>query len=244
MGDNIWLNDRDASRTPMQWTPDRNAGFSTADPGKLFLPVVQSLVYHYSLVNVESQLAQSRSLLHWVRNVIHTRKAHPGLRPRRPHGDGDRPRVATLAFLRNYSGLDRSSTGDPRRSGPVRVLVPAQPRLRSRSRLRTWPNCTLTDLFGGSRFPSFDAEGKVTITLGTQSFYWLRVAQPIAAGGAGDHHGDPDHHRGRPADLRRSLSGLRDVVVPLGLGAGTAFCLGGGLGSPAACRASGVGGPT
>ena len=77
MGDNIWLPDRDSSRTPMQWTPDRNAGFSTADPGKLFLPVVQSLVYNYTLVNVESQLAQSRSLLHWVRNVIHVRKAHP-----------------------------------------------------------------------------------------------------------------------------------------------------------------------
>ena len=77
MGDNIWLPDRDASRTPMQWTPDRNAGFSTADPGKLYLPVVQSLVYNYTLVNVESQLAQSRSLLHWVRNVIHVRKAHP-----------------------------------------------------------------------------------------------------------------------------------------------------------------------
>src|SRR3954471_3450993 len=77
MGDNIWLPDRDAVRTPMQWTPDRNAGFSTADPGKLYLPVVQSLVFNYTLVNVESQLAQSRSLLHWVRNVIHVRRGHP-----------------------------------------------------------------------------------------------------------------------------------------------------------------------
>src|ERR1700761_9842110 len=57
MGDNIWLPDRDSSRTPMQWTPDRNAGFSSADPGKLYLPVVQSLVYNYTLTNVESPLA-------------------------------------------------------------------------------------------------------------------------------------------------------------------------------------------
>ena len=125
MGDNIWLPDRDASRTPMQWTPDRNAGFSTADPGKLYLPVVQSLVYNYSLVNVESQLAQSRSLLHWVRNVIHVRKAHPtfGLGSIRvletePRvGAGVRPRVRGV--------------GKPvrRRAGthPVRVLVLPQP---------------------------------------------------------------------------------------------------------------------
>jgi maltose alpha-D-glucosyltransferase/alpha-amylase len=59
MGDNIWLPDRDSSRTPMQWTPDRNAGFSDADPGKLYLPVVQSLVFNYNHVNVEAQLAQS-----------------------------------------------------------------------------------------------------------------------------------------------------------------------------------------
>src|SRR5699024_8752578 len=61
MGDNIWLNDRDSVRTPMQWTPDRNAGFSSADPGKLTLPVVQSLVYHYSNINVEAQWAQPTS---------------------------------------------------------------------------------------------------------------------------------------------------------------------------------------
>ena len=70
MGDNIWLHDRDAVRTPMQWTPDRNAGFSTADPGKLYLPVIQSLVYHYNHVNVEAQMATSSSLLHWVRGML------------------------------------------------------------------------------------------------------------------------------------------------------------------------------
>ena len=57
MGDNIWLTDRDAVRTPMQWTPDRNAGFSSVDPGKLYLPVISSLVYHYNNINVEAQMA-------------------------------------------------------------------------------------------------------------------------------------------------------------------------------------------
>ena len=79
MGDNIWLNDRDAVRTPMQWTPDRNAGFSTADPGKLYLPVIQSLVHHFSNTNVEAQLAQPTSLLHWVHGMLAVRRLHPAL---------------------------------------------------------------------------------------------------------------------------------------------------------------------
>ena len=77
MGDNIWLNDRDAVRTPMQWTPDRNSGFSSVDPGKLYLPVISSLVYHYNNVNVEAQMATSASLLHWLRGMLQVRSRHP-----------------------------------------------------------------------------------------------------------------------------------------------------------------------
>ncbi len=77
MGDNIWLTDRDAVRTPMQWTPDRNAGFSSVDPGKLYLPVISSLVYHYNNINVEAQMASSASLLHWVRGMLQVRGRHP-----------------------------------------------------------------------------------------------------------------------------------------------------------------------
>jgi maltose alpha-D-glucosyltransferase / alpha-amylase len=172
MGDNIWLSDRDSSRTPMQWTPDRNAGFSTADPGKLYLPVVQSLVYNYTLVNVESQLAQSRSLLHWVRNVIHVRKAHPvfGL------GDLtvlDADHDSALAFLRTYRGTT-ASFGD----AAERVLCLFSFAQNPISFTVTAPELAgapLTDLFGGGSFPSFDAEGRVTITMGTQTFFWLHV---------------------------------------------------------------------
>ncbi|MDO5727019.1 MAG: maltose alpha-D-glucosyltransferase, partial [Bowdeniella nasicola] len=77
MGDNIWLPDRDAVRTPMQWNPDRNAGFSSADPGKLYLPIIQSLVHNFTAVNVEAQLAAPTSLLHWVRGMLDIRRAHP-----------------------------------------------------------------------------------------------------------------------------------------------------------------------
>ncbi len=180
MGDNIWLPDRDASRTPMQWTPDRNAGFSTADPGKVYLPVVQSLVYNYSQINVESQLAQSRSLLHWVRNVIHVRKAHPAF------GLGTITVLRTnhdsvLAFVREYAGSGTQFGDSPERilcvfsfaHNPLTVQIEAQ----------ELAGATTFDLFGGSQFPTISEEGTIELTLGTQSFYWLHVGEPRFAGG-------------------------------------------------------------
>ncbi len=77
MGDNIWLGDRDAVRTPMQWTPDRNAGFSAADPGRLRLPVNMDAVYGYQAVNVEAQSTSPSSLLHWTRRMLEVRRRHP-----------------------------------------------------------------------------------------------------------------------------------------------------------------------
>ena len=79
MGDNIWLGDRDGVRTPMQWTPDRNAGFSAATPGKLHLPAIQDPVYGYQSVNVEAQRRDQSSFLHWLQRMLAVRKQHPVL---------------------------------------------------------------------------------------------------------------------------------------------------------------------
>lgn len=178
MGDNIWLNDRDASRTPMQWTPDRNAGFSAADPGKLVQPVVQSLVYHYNQVNVEAQLAQSRSLLHWMRNVLHVRRGHPafGLGSMRVL---ETDHESVLAFVRDYAGSGSEMGDQPEEvlcvfsfnHNPVSVTITDPEN----------PGSTLNDLFGGGRFPGFSEDGTLTMTLGTQGFFWLHVAKaPVA----------------------------------------------------------------
>ena len=170
MGDNIWLDDRDASRTPMHWTPDRNAGFSSADPGKLFLPVVQSLVYHYAAVNVEAQMAQASSLLNWMRSVLHVRRAHPvfGL------GDIavlDTDNDAVLAFVRSYEG-DGTYAGARAETvlcvfsfshNPVHVTIDAP----------QFAGARLNDLFGGGAFPTIAEDGRFSLTFGTQSFYWL-----------------------------------------------------------------------
>ena len=74
MGDNIYLGDRNGVRTPMQWNSDRNAGFSRCDPARLYFPVVMDPIYGYQVINVEAQLSDPSSLLHWTRNMIALRK--------------------------------------------------------------------------------------------------------------------------------------------------------------------------
>jgi len=74
MGDNIYLGDRNGVRTPMQWNSDRNAGFSKCDPARLYFPVVMDPIYGYQVINVEAQLSDQSSLLHWTRNMIALRK--------------------------------------------------------------------------------------------------------------------------------------------------------------------------
>ena len=94
MGDVIWLGDRDGVRTPMQWTPDRNAGFSKANPGRLYLPPSQDSVYGYQAVNVEAQRDTSTSLLNWTRT--HAGGAAPARRIR----DGDVPGAGRVQPIR------------------------------------------------------------------------------------------------------------------------------------------------
>jgi maltose alpha-D-glucosyltransferase/alpha-amylase len=159
----------------MQWTPDRNAGFSTADPGKLYLPVVQSLVYNYSLVNVESQLAQSRSLLHWIRNVIHVRKAHPtfglgGIRVLRMDHE------SVLAFVRDYAGSG-TQFGDVSEQ-ILCVFSFAHNPVSVRIELTGYEGQPTVDLFGGGHFPDVGDDGILTLTLASQSFYWLHLGEP------------------------------------------------------------------
>ena len=166
MGDNIWLADRDSVRTPMQWTPDRNAGFSTADPGQLYLPVNQSLVHNFTTINVEAQLAQPTSLLHWVHGMLDIRRQHPVL------GVGDF-RVLTcdneaiLAFLRS----SREET----------LLCVANLATTPRSATLSLPDHAghrLFDVFGGAPFPQIGQNGEITVMLGSRDFFWLTVTPP------------------------------------------------------------------
>ena len=77
MGDNVHLGDRNGVRTPMQWNADRNAGFSKADPSKLYLPVIFDSIYGYHATNVEAQVQTPYSLAHWMKQMISIRKKYP-----------------------------------------------------------------------------------------------------------------------------------------------------------------------
>ena len=123
MGDNIYLGDRNGVRTPMQWSADRNAGFSRANPQRLYLPVIIDPEYHYETVNVEAQQSNPSSLLWWIKRLITLRKRFRGLRAgivraassRQPQGPGVHPQVRGRA--------------DPGRRQPlaVRAVRPARP---------------------------------------------------------------------------------------------------------------------
>ena len=162
MGDNIWLGDRDGVRTPMQWTPDRNAGFSTCDPGRLYLPVNMDSIYGFQVTNVESQTRNSSSLLHWMRRMIRVRKANPAFGLGTFHDiGGSNPSV--LAFVRTF-GDDIVLCVNNLSRFPQAVELD----------LRPWEGAEPIELMGDTRFPAI-GELSYLLTLAGHGFYWLRI---------------------------------------------------------------------
>ncbi|MBV9463865.1 MAG: maltose alpha-D-glucosyltransferase [Verrucomicrobiae bacterium] len=167
MGDNIYLGDRNGVRTPMQWSPDRNGGFSTANPQKLILPVIIDPEYHYETVNVETQFNNPNSLLWWTKRLIALRKRHQAFgRGSLEFLPADNRKV--LVFLRTY--------------GEERILV-----VCNLSRfvqavevdLSAFKGMVPLELFGQTRFPRI-GDLPYFFTIGPHGFYWFSL-QPAAA---------------------------------------------------------------
>jgi maltose alpha-D-glucosyltransferase/alpha-amylase len=177
MGDNIWLADRDSVRTPMQWTPDRNAWFSSADPGKLYLPTVQSLVYHYGAVNVEAQSSISTSLLNWMRAMLATRREHPvfGLGRYVPL---EATNQHVLAFLRV---LDEGEIPGEKAETVLCVNNLSSVPQATRIRMPEHAGYQLSDLFGGAGFEAVPEDGCLALSMGSRDFFWLGLT-PSPAG--------------------------------------------------------------
>ncbi len=164
MGDNFYLGDRNGVRTPMQWSPERNAGFSHANPQRLYLPPVVDPEYHYEAVNVETQQANSDSLLWWMKRIITLRKHYQAF----GHGSIDflQPQNRrVLAFLRRYH--------------EETILVVANLSHLAQQTELDLPEFTgwrPIDLFGRGEFTPV-SDGKYYFTLSPYAFYWFSLQQ-------------------------------------------------------------------
>ncbi len=162
MGDNIYLGDRNGVRTPMQWSGDRNAGFSRASPAKLFSPVIMDAVYGYEAINVEGQQSDPSSLLNWMRNMISLRKLFPVF------GRG------TQRFL---SPDNRKVLAYVREDGNTTILCVAnlsrfaQPVTLD---LAEFEGMTPVEMLGYVEFPPV-TKAPYHITLGSYGFFWLEL---------------------------------------------------------------------
>ena len=168
MGDNIYLGDRNGVRTPMQWTSDRNAGFSRADPQRLFLPPIMDEVFGYAAVNVEAQQRSSASLLNWMKRLIAARRAHRALsrgtlRFVRP---GNRK---VLVYVREAEGETILCVANlARTSQPVELD------------LAQWKDRTPVEILGNTSFPPI-GDLPYLITLPPYGFYWFRLEEAAVA---------------------------------------------------------------
>ncbi|OIR44446.1 maltose alpha-D-glucosyltransferase [Corynebacterium sp. NML130628] len=163
MGDNIWLPDRDGVRTPMQWSNDRNGGFSHADPERLYLPPVRNDQYGYDIVNVESQMKLENSLLQWVRQMIMIRKQYRAF-GRGSYIEVDHENPQVLAFIREYEG-ERILCVHNMSSRPQAVEMD----------LSGYNGVVPRELTGGEEFPAI-GELPWLSTLAPHGFFWFDIS--------------------------------------------------------------------
>lgn len=164
MGDNIYLGDRNGVRTPMQWSPDRNAGFSRADPQRLYLPPIMDPIYGYQAVNVEAQQREPASLLNWMKRLIAVRRSCQAfgrgrldiLRP------GNRK---ILAYTREYGDEIVLCVANLSRSAqPVELD------------LKSFKGLVPVEMLGQTAFPPV-GELPYLLTLPRHGFYWFRLSR-------------------------------------------------------------------
>lgn len=164
MGDNYYLGDRDGVRTPMQWSSDRNAGFSKANPQQLYLPVIIDLQHHYTAVNVENQIHNSSSLLWFMKRLTGIRNRFKAFgRGSVEFIDSDNPSV--LSFIRKYDDEYVLVVANLSRFCQVAYL-----------NLAEYANFVPEEVFGANKFPVITDQPYV-LTLGPHNTFWFILQQ-------------------------------------------------------------------
>jgi len=164
MGDNIYLGDRNGVRTPMQWSPDRNGGFSRSDPARLYAPTIMDPVYGYEAVNVEAQSRSLSSLLSWTKRLISVRKSSPAF------GRGSitfiRPvNRAILAYIRQHDDEIILCIANLSRAAQACELD-----------LAPWKDRIPLEMLGRTSFPTI-GELPYLVTLAPYGFYWFKLIE-------------------------------------------------------------------
>jgi len=162
MGDNVFLGDRHGIRTPMQWSMEVNAGFSTANPQKLHLPVISDPVYRYEVVNVAMQEGSLTSLVWWMKNVLGMRK-RLGVFGRGDVHFIDSSNAKVLSFVRSYQ--------------EHRIIVVANLSQFSQAtilNLSAFKSCDITEAFSQNKFQNV-GNGEYPITIGPYGYFWFQV---------------------------------------------------------------------
>ncbi|WP_114394320.1 maltose alpha-D-glucosyltransferase [Oleisolibacter albus] len=199
MGDNVFLGDRDGVRTPMQWSPDRNGGFSRADPAGLYLPSIMDPIYGFQAVNVEAQARSSTSLLNWMRRLVAVRQQHKafGRGTLKFLYPGNRK---VLAYLREHEGETILCVANLSRAAQAVELD-----------LRGNRGCVPVEMIGRSAFPPI-GDLPYLLTLPAYGFYWFLLTGESAM---------PSWHEPAPEPVPDLVTlvtrdGWRDVIGPRG----------------------------
>ncbi|MGH7727530.1 MAG: maltose alpha-D-glucosyltransferase [Vulcanimicrobiaceae bacterium] len=188
MGDNIYLSDRDGVRTPMQWSIDRNGGFSRADPAQLYLPPIQDPVYGYASVNVEAQSRSPSSLLNWLRKLIAVRQGSSvfGRGTLRFLNPSNR---RVIAYLREHEGQAILCVANLAASAQQVALA-----------LGPWKARVPIEMLGWSSFEAVEGE-RYSLALPGHAFYWFWLAPASEAAS-------------RPNARDETLPDLQTLVLP------------------------------
>jgi len=169
MGDNIYLGDRSGVRTPMQWDMNLNAGFSSANPQKLYLPLITDPVYRHQSVNVATQSENPSSLLWWIRQVIAMRNRLSAF------GRGEMTFIESsnskiLCFIRTYETQRIVLVANLSKFSQLTVL-----------NLSNFKDCEVTEVFSQNRFQNV-GDGQYSLTIGPYGYYWLQMDNPERKG--------------------------------------------------------------
>jgi maltose alpha-D-glucosyltransferase/alpha-amylase len=162
MGDNVYLGDRNGVRTPMQWNGGWNAGFSGADPERLYSPLISNPVYGYQAINVESQRRSQHSLLSWMRRIIHVRKSS---------------RVLSRGSIEFLKPSNHRVLAYVRQLGEEKILVVNNLSKSAQAvelDLRQYKGSIPIEMFGGNLFPRI-GDLYYLLTLGPYQFFWFRL---------------------------------------------------------------------